>query len=96
MSDLLDGHDSPEGNQFEYFRLLNMRKVAGGLVELRLVAYNPDAYEAHETTTVVAPAPPSPTPPTTPGPAPNPCELQIGTVTYDAETGFLEIPMLPC
>jgi hypothetical protein len=96
VSQLLDGHESPEGDPFEYFRILNLKKVANGLVEIRCVAYNQTAYEAHETTTAPAPAPPSPTPPTTPGPGPNPCELTIGTVTYNSATGFIEVPIEPC
>lgn len=47
-SALLDGFKSPEGNQFIYFRVLNMRKISNGLVKVVTQAYNELAYQNFE------------------------------------------------
>lgn len=85
----------------QYFRILKMTKIAGGLVEVVAQAYNQTAYEAFETVSVAGTGSPATTPgtggsPTNPPPEPIPCVLQFGSVTYDSANGLINVPVPPC
>jgi hypothetical protein len=104
VSTLLDNFLSPTGDQFEYFRILAMKKTGGGFVEIIAQAYNHLAYTAFEATAGVPGGPnpgdppplPPDTPPDPPGPYPDPCTLTFGAVSYDAANGKLNVPIPPC
>lgn len=52
-SDLLDGFLSPEGDTFQYFRVLKINKIGNGRSKFTAQAYNHTAYTAFETDIVV-------------------------------------------
>lgn len=80
-----------------YFRILKMRKLSGGVVEIAAQAYNQLAYEDFETVTDDTPGAPAAAPIlSTGGGGGGGCELTFGTVTYDAATGLLTVPIEPC
>jgi hypothetical protein len=106
-SALITGFLSPEAEQFEYFRILRLKKLANGRCEVTAQAYNHTAYTAFETVTnhtaytafesVTTALPnPNPDPDPDPVPDPNPCVITLGTPVYDASTGFLSIPIPSC
>ena len=76
--------------QFEYFRIVDMRKGADNLVEIAAQAYNQDAYDEYETFISIDPPPPPPPP----DPTGNPCIPSIASVTY--EEGVLTLLPEPC
>lgn len=81
----------------EWFRILNLRKVKNGWVELTVQAYNRTAYEAFETVTAAGTGSPASAPVGPPPPPPPPCELTFAsTPTYDDVTGTLSVPINPC
>jgi hypothetical protein len=97
-SDLLEDED------FEYFRIMSMRKTSSketNLVTIVAQAYNHDYSTDLEVLASSLPLPPTPTPPTpapTPVPVPNPlpCKPEFGTIIYDEINGLIPIPIEPC
>ena len=80
--------------QFEYFRILSLKKLSDNTVEVTAQAYNHVAMANFETEIVTTPPPENPTPGETPPfplPLPIPGEIPIETITY--EDGFLEITL---
>lgn len=57
VSSLITGFLTPTGVQFQYFRVLHMKKVANGRCEITAQAYNQASYEAFEVDSVLAPPP---------------------------------------
>lgn len=106
-SELLDGFVTPQGNPWEYFRVLRMRKRANDTVEITAQGYNEAAYiDFEQIVPQPGETPPGPTepppfppelPPTEPGPNPNPLPqeqpqvLTIGSATYDATKGYISV-----
>jgi hypothetical protein len=97
-SDLLADED------FEYFRIMNMRKVSNketNLVTITAQAYNHDYSTDLEVLASSLPVPPTPVPPTpapTPVPIPNPlpCNPAFGAIVEDETNGLIPIPVEPC
>lgn len=79
----------------EYFRVLRLKKLANGLVEVTAQAYNHTAYSAFETVTDDTPGAPATAPIYINPPPPPTCRLAPGTITYDPVTGLLEVPVPP-
>lgn len=48
VSAVVDGHLSPDAEQFEYFRVLSLKKGSGNKCEMTVQAYNHTAYTAFE------------------------------------------------
>jgi hypothetical protein len=105
VSRLLEGFNTPAGDEFEFFRVLRMKKIGNGLVEVVAQAYNHLAYTAFETIQAVVGGPnpgdpppsPLPDPPDPPDPLPDPCEQTFASPpTYDAANGKLNVPVPPC
>ena len=112
-SSLLDGFEIGTGEWIiapDIFRILKMKKVGNGLVEITAQAYNDAAYLDFER--VTATTPPSGTACSitadcavgefcyngrcVPIREPDPCDLTFGSdPTYDAATGLLTIPPPP-
>jgi len=54
-SSLITGFLTPTGVQFQYFRVLQMKKVGGGRCQIMAQAYNQASYEAFEIDSVIPP-----------------------------------------
>jgi hypothetical protein len=87
-SDLITGFLSPEGNQFEYFRVIKMNKSANGTCEIVAQAYNHVAYTAFETN---LDADPDLHPLPTLRAIPDAPEALTVVATYNATLGNLEV-----
>ena len=95
---LSDDIDSPLVDEFQYFRILNLRKVENGLVQIRCQAYNHDAYSGFEIDAPVTGVidPPDPTDGGDIEILGNPCRLEFGSVRYEPDTQTLVVPVQPC
>lgn len=94
VSALITGFLSPDGNQFEYFRVLEINKIAGGRAQVVAQAYNHQKYTAFET--VVPDQPPDDDPPDDDPPDDPPCEIAIDSVSYDAANQQLVVELSDC
>ena len=55
VSSLITGFLTPTGVQFQYFRVLHMKKVANNRCQITAQAYNKASYEAFEVDSVISP-----------------------------------------
>ena len=80
----------------QYFRVLSLRKVENGRVQITAQAYNQTAYAAFETVTTAQLGPPSFAPSSIPIDPPT-CVLNFnGTPVYNDLNGTIEVNVTPC
>jgi hypothetical protein len=81
----------------QYFRVLRMKKVQNGLVQMITQVYNHTAYTGFETVTVAGTGQPASAPVGPPPPPPPTCVLTFtSTPVYDAVNGVIPVPIDPC